>query len=178
MPSKSKTKGKAWEREAAHLLTEAFDAPFQRVPSSGAFTGGANRHRMESMDENQINASRGDLMNPDGWNAVWECKHVKKGTVSDILEGPSAAIDKWWTQACSDARRGELVILLVKEDRKSPRAFFAEHRDFQWVLEGPWAVCITKSKKRLISCLMADLIVNAASQVEEAANCPIQEDLL
>ena len=153
--------------------------PFQRVPSSGAFTGGKNRHRMEKMDEGQIAASRGDIIPPDSMpHLVIEVKHVKKGTVSDILEGPSASIDKWWEQACSDARQGEVVLLIVKEDRKSPRAFYHYSKYYHLNLRGPFVRYKMKDGGILYSCLLADLLANCADDIKHDAGLPLQENLL
>ena len=55
MSNKSKEKGKTFEREACQMLKDAFRLSFNRVPNSGAFVGGMNAARMESMSDNQIN---------------------------------------------------------------------------------------------------------------------------
>jgi len=40
MSSKSKTKGKSWERDVCLFLSELYNQSFIRVPGSGAFIGG------------------------------------------------------------------------------------------------------------------------------------------
>ena len=40
MASKSKNKGKGFEREVCKILGEIYDDNFERVPHSGAFVGG------------------------------------------------------------------------------------------------------------------------------------------
>ena len=47
MPSAAKQKGNVWEREVAKDLSEVFNENFIRVPNSGAYTGGANFHRLD-----------------------------------------------------------------------------------------------------------------------------------
>ena len=139
MPSASKEKGKRWERDCAGILSNAFSDSFIRVPNSGSFTGGKNVVRMQGMSQNQIAASRGDIIPPDEWTGfIAECKHVKPGTVSDLMQGPSAIIDKWWAQANADAREGDFVVMLVKEDRKNPRAVFRAGYGLQRELGGSW----------------------------------------
>ena len=169
MPHPSKSKGNRWESECCRLLSDAFGDSFIRVPNSGAYTGGKNAARVNGLSGNQVAALRGDIISPQGWRIIWECKHVKPGTISDILEGPSSAIQKWWKQANADAREGELVILLTKEDRKSPRAWFAEDCDFQFLLEKSWACHRLQGGQRLITCLMSDLLVNAGESIRERA---------
>ena len=45
MTSKSKTKGKSWERDVCNFLTELYNDSFIRVPNSGAYVGGKNEYR-------------------------------------------------------------------------------------------------------------------------------------
>ena len=40
--SKSKNKGKTFEREVCKILKEIYEDNFERVPHSGAFVGGQN----------------------------------------------------------------------------------------------------------------------------------------
>ena len=49
MSSKSKNKGKSFEREIANFLSETYSDSFTRVPDSGAFTGGKNAFRSKSI---------------------------------------------------------------------------------------------------------------------------------
>ena len=172
MPSASKEKGKRWEREAAKLLSDAYGETFLRVPASGAFTGGRNFHRMASMSENQISASRGDLIAP--WEGsggfIAECKHVKPGTVSDLMQGPSAIIDKWWAQANADAREGDFVVMLVKEDRKNPRAVFRAGYGLQRALGGSWMLYRGgEGVPPLVVADMADWLENCRDDVRSLA---------
>ena len=62
MTSKSKTKGKSWERDVCNFLTELYNDSFIRVPNSGAYVGGKNEYRREHLTEEQIKLSRGDII--------------------------------------------------------------------------------------------------------------------
>ena len=42
MTSKSKSKGKSWERDVCVFLSKLYNDSFIRVPNSGAYTGGKN----------------------------------------------------------------------------------------------------------------------------------------
>jgi len=67
MPSKSKIKGSAFEREMAKFLSEKYDESFVRVPNSGAYIGGKNQKRTDVLSEGQIRAFKGDIIPPDDW---------------------------------------------------------------------------------------------------------------
>ena len=54
MTSKSKTKGKSWERDVCLFLSELYNQSFIRVPGSGAFIGGSNQFRKETLSDEQI----------------------------------------------------------------------------------------------------------------------------
>jgi len=73
-----KNKGNNFEREVADLLSEIYDESFIRVPNSGAFIGGKNQYRASSLDSAQQKTFRGDIITPDGWDLVIECKHYKE----------------------------------------------------------------------------------------------------
>ena len=47
--AKSKNKGKIYERDVANFLSELYKEPFTRVPYSGAFIGGQNIKRIDSL---------------------------------------------------------------------------------------------------------------------------------
>ena len=167
MAHPSKEKGKRFEAECVNALTAAFGEPFQRVPNSGAFTGGKNRKRMESMSENQIQASRGDIISPDGWNVIWECKHYKN--LADWMEGPIALFDEWWEQANADARKGDLVIVLFKQNLRKMKALVSETEDFQYHLSESWGIYRGKAAQGLLVCDASDLLGNAGPLIRERA---------
>ena len=166
MANAQKEKGKRWERDCADALTEAFGENFMRVPNSGAFTGGKNVFRMERMSQNQISASRGDIVPPDSFpHLIVECKHVKPGTVADLMQGPAAKIDQWWAQANADARPGDLAVLLVKEDRRNPKAFFESCLGMQAGLEKSWMLYRGAGGVSLAVADMADWLGNCGEEI-------------
>ena len=170
MPNSQKEKGKRWERDCAEALTEAFGENFMRVPNSGSFTGGSNASRMERMSQNQISASRGDLIPPEEWvHFIAECKHVKPGTVSDLMQGPSAKIEQWWRQANADARDGDFVVLLVKEDRKSPKALFDGGLHMEKALRKSWMLYRGEDSLCLIVADMADWLENCEGRIRKSS---------
>jgi len=64
MTSKSKSKGKSWERDVCVFLSKLYNDSFIRVPNSGAYTGGKNEFRKEYLTDEQIKLSRGDVVPP------------------------------------------------------------------------------------------------------------------
>jgi hypothetical protein len=56
--SRSKTKGSSWEREIAKYLSEQHAASFIRAPHSGAYIGGTNVIRRQTLDQSQIKRSQ------------------------------------------------------------------------------------------------------------------------
>ena len=65
--SKSKNKGKTYEREVANFLSELYQESFTRVPYSGAFVGGKNIVRTATLSENQTRGFKGDIIPPDSF---------------------------------------------------------------------------------------------------------------
>ena len=51
--TKSKNKGKTYERDVANFLTEMYQESFTRVPHSGAYIGGQNFVRIDNLSEGQ-----------------------------------------------------------------------------------------------------------------------------
>lgn len=103
MPSASKAKGNTFERDACKVLSELFDSNFMRVPTSGAFTGGANIFRVDSMTDTQRRIMSGDIIpgdTLDRWK--FECKSYKAISWHQILQGECKLLDKWLEQAYDD----------------------------------------------------------------------------
>lgn len=73
MPSKSKTKGKAFENDMAKFLTEVYGENFKRAFDSGAFVGMSNAFRKQCMTEGQLRSHKGDITGPDSFNH-WNCE--------------------------------------------------------------------------------------------------------
>lgn len=122
MPSAAKQKGNAWERDCSKHLSKIFDANFMRVPTSGAFTGGANVWRMDEMTEDQKRMMDGDIMVPpclSQWK--FECKNYKDLDFHKFFT-KSRQLDIWIKQAES----GDLWFLVVKISRKCKFVLFSK----------------------------------------------------
>lgn len=63
--SASKNKGKSGERELCKILEGYFGGSFIRVHNSGAFVGGKNASRKETLSKNQIRNAKADIVTPD-----------------------------------------------------------------------------------------------------------------
>ncbi len=54
MPSKSKNKGSSFERDIARQLSELFGESFIRVTNSGAYIGGKNTTRKDTLSQAHV----------------------------------------------------------------------------------------------------------------------------
>jgi len=119
MPSKSKTKGKTFEREVCVFLSSLYEDSFTRVPDSGAFTGGKNAYRRETLTEGQVRAHKGDIIPPDEWkyfNA--ECKSYAEFPFHQLLTQNIPLLEGWLEQTRAASDEGDLDILFFKITRK------------------------------------------------------------
>jgi len=119
MPSKSKNKGKAFEREICNFLSNLYGESFTRVPDSGAFTGGKNAYRRETLTEGQVRAHKGDIIPPDEWkffNA--ECKNYAEFPFHQLLTHKIPLLEQWLEQTKAASDKGDLDILFFKITRK------------------------------------------------------------
>ena len=62
MVSKSKAKGKSWERDVCNFLSELYHDSFIRVPNSGAYVGGKNEYRPVSYTHLRAHETEADLV--------------------------------------------------------------------------------------------------------------------
>ena len=126
MPSKSKTKGKAFEREVCAFLSELYEDSFTRVPDSGAYTGGKNSYRRASLTEGQVRAHKGDIIPPDDWlrfNA--ECKNYADFPFHLLFTQTQVPLlESWLEQTLEAADPGDCNILFMKFNRKGRFAAF------------------------------------------------------
>ena len=101
MPSRQKAKGNNFERTIARHLSDVFGYNFERVPTSGAMTGGLNAHILSRMSDSQKLLLEGDLIPPDELpKTKIECKSLKKISFSSFLTG-NKTLDDWILQAKS-----------------------------------------------------------------------------
>tara|TARA_R110000772_G_scaffold128987_1_gene236841 strand:+ start:560 stop:1114 length:555 start_codon:yes stop_codon:yes gene_type:complete len=100
MPSPSKSKGSAFERDLAKHLTKVFKENFMRVPASGAFVGQSNAYRMDDMSDLQKRVFRGDIIpGPSLQNVKFECKSYKSFAWPKMLSGDNKQLNDWLEQS-------------------------------------------------------------------------------
>ena len=120
MPSAAKQKGNSWERDVAKDLSETFNENFIRVPNSGAYTGGANFHRLDQLTESQKRMMNGDIMVPPCMSKFkLECKNYKTFDYHKCFTD-NKTLNKWIQQAES----GDNWFLVIKITRKGSYILF------------------------------------------------------
>ena len=123
MASKSKTKGKGYEREIAKHLSLIFELNFERTPGSGAFTGGQNAFRANILSEEQLIIFDGDILPPKELGRFkFECK-CRKEIPYHLLLSSWSELDNWIEQAKS---REKWWFLIFKANRKGSCIAFDE----------------------------------------------------
>ena len=127
MSSKSKNKGKSWERDVCLFLSELYNESFIRVPGSGAFIGGSNQFRKETLSEEQIKLSRGDIIPPLHYPYfLAECKNYADFPFHLLLGKNSIAqLDTWIDQVEHDvSSQKDFWLLFIKITRKGTYVLF------------------------------------------------------
>jgi hypothetical protein len=131
MPSKSKIKGSTFEREISKFLSELYGKSFVRVVNSGAFVGGKNVIRRDSLSEHQIKSHKGDITPPDDWqNFNAEAKSYSDFSWHLLLSGEYKQLDDWLNQLLTAGEKGDINILLMKFNRKG--RFVAVQTGYPW----------------------------------------------
>jgi len=121
MPSKSKNKGKSWERDVCNFLSELYSQSFIRVPNSGAFVGGKNEFRKETLSPEQIKLMRGDIVPPLNYPYfVAECKNYADLPFHQMVHNDSIRLlDEWIGQVVHDCNHeNDVWMLFIKITRK------------------------------------------------------------
>jgi len=127
MSSKSKTKGKSWERDVCIFLSKLYGESFIRVPGSGAFIGGSNQFRKETLSDEQIKLSRGDIIPPEHYPYfLAECKNYADFPFHQlILMNKIALLDSWIEQVEHDmTSEKDVWLLFIKITRKGQFVLF------------------------------------------------------
>lgn len=118
MPNPQKNKGNKNERETAEVLTEWWGSAFKRIPNSGALRW------------NGASFVYGDLLPPENFPGIIECKHYKSIDLDEILRCKESDhnIIGWWRQVVDDVVRcrkdtSKVVepILVYKADYRTRR---------------------------------------------------------
>lgn len=120
MTSKAKAKGNSAEREICAILGDFLGGTWLRVPNSGAFLGGANHFRQQSLDQSQISKLKGDIIPPQEWSRlVIESKFYKDFQFNRLLVNePIPQLDSWLEQNLSITTGNEIPLLIMKFNRK------------------------------------------------------------
>lgn len=117
--SRSKTKGSSWEREIAKYLSEQHAASFIRAPHSGAYIGGSNVVRRQTLDQSQIKSFKGDIVPPEHW----VCFNAEAKSYADfpfhlLFQGEVPQLEQWLDQLLKTSQPNDFNILLLKFNRK------------------------------------------------------------
>jgi len=121
MSSKSKNKGKSWERDVCLFLSDLYRQSFIRVPNSGAFVGGKNEFRKETLSTEQIKLMRGDIVPPLHYPYfVAECKNYAEFPFHQMVHNNSIRLlDEWIEQVTHDCNHeNDFWLLFIKITRK------------------------------------------------------------
>lgn len=131
MPSKSKAKGNAWELEVSKFLTDLYKETFIRIPSSGAFVGGKNAFRKDTLGSAQVQSKKGDIHPPESWKH-WnlECKSYADFPFHQLWYADVKILDAWIQQQRDVEDPGDLNLILIKISRKECWVVFPEDLGF------------------------------------------------
>ena len=132
MPSKSKSKGNAWELEVAKFLSTTYNDSFVRVPSSGAFVGGKNNFRKTQISAEQLQGKKGDIHPPAAWK-YWnlECKSYADFPFHQLWYTDVKILDAWIQQQKDVEDEGDLNLILIKISRKDKWVVYPEGLGFE-----------------------------------------------
>lgn len=98
MANKNKNKGKGWERDVCKIMETYFGGSWLRTWGSGNFVGGMNMHRLAKLSEGQIHNNKGDIVPPDEYDIVIECKAYKEFAFNTLLSTGNSILNGWIDQ--------------------------------------------------------------------------------
>ena len=103
------------------MFNKVFHLNFQRVPTSGAITGGKNNPLLALLSESQKLLLRGDVIVPDELSKlVIECKSRKEFPYHQLLDN-CEELNKWINQIGCDLISKDLIgLIIVKINRRTP----------------------------------------------------------
>lgn len=182
MASKSKNKGKGFEREVCDILSNLYNANFERVPHSGAFVGGSNAFRKDKLTENQIQAFKGDIIPPDTWRHFnCECKNYADFPFHQLLQNkPQPTLEEWLGQTLDAHDKYDLDLLFMKFNRKGiylafptgikQRFHLTRYLDYTSNVHGSWTLCFWAD--------FANPMYNNISTLEQLARAGVHDNLI
>lgn len=123
-----KARGNTFERQVANFLSQIHGKDFRRTAHSGAYTGLSNAGRKKDMAEDTIKAFLGDIIPPEGFNIVIECKNYSgiQGGFNGIMSGLCTGLDKWLKEVLFDSENKKPHILAFKITRYGTYICFPE----------------------------------------------------
>lgn len=125
MTSKAKAKGNMWEREICKFLGDTLGGNFMRVPNSGAYMGGKNVFRKDTMSDVQQRAAKGDIIPPDDLPKLnLEAKNYADIAFHQIIDGACKQLDTWIDQTEEPADADDFSVTIFKITRKGSWAAF------------------------------------------------------
>lgn len=133
MASKSKNKGSGFERDVAKYLSDLYNESFTRVITSGAYIGGKNTVRKNTLSENQIRSHKGDIVPPDDWTHFnCECKSYKSFPFHKLLSTDKIAdLESFIDQTMEVADEGDVNVIFMKFDYIGRYVAFQLPQDFE-----------------------------------------------
>lgn len=108
MSFNSKQKGSDYERKVAKILSDWSGREFHRTPMSGSLRWSNDKRVVSDIVPSQ------DLVDK-GWPFSIECKKVEgsQWEFSNFIEGTSMTLKDHWKQCCDDAKRENMIPMLV-----------------------------------------------------------------
>jgi hypothetical protein len=151
MTSPSKAKGNTWERKVADHLTALYGQKFLRAPGSGAYIGGSNAHRKETLHEAQVRSFKGDIVPGESFPRLnAECKSYKDFPFHQLFQGSCKQLDEWIEQCMDVADKGDFNIIFMKFNRKGTYVAvhtqpltsleFQQHFNYKSLNHGTWTI--------------------------------------
>jgi hypothetical protein len=132
-----KQKGNAAERAIANEFSERFNDFFQRVPQSGAITGGFNRAKVANLRQDAQEILSGDIIAP-AWfpfSIESKCYGEKTGPqMYSILDGNERVLDKWLEQARGDAAFAKKEFLIYFKITRKASYICVDYNKFTDIL--------------------------------------------
>lgn len=122
----NKNKGSQWERDIAKFLTATLGGSFIRTPHSGAYVGGKNAHRKDTLSDGQIAASKGDIIPPDDLKMVIEAKAYREFPFHQLLSGSCRQLDEWIAQTLVCISEGDVWFTIFKINNRGSYVCFSD----------------------------------------------------
>lgn len=121
----SKRKGNSNELQCVYLLNKRFpNYTFARSVASGAYTGGMNQSRAETLTNEQKLVFAGDIRVPTNFKFTIEHKAYANASFWDLFN-KSSDLYKWYEQSNTDAKNiNKEPMLIVKYNNHKRIVFF------------------------------------------------------